>query len=316
MLLQIVFPLQLPLMEEETDDFDVESYFNVTAELNKKSLKPGENLVLYVDIDAPEESFQEVDVELIIGKKYASYEKDEMSFNITYMLPSDMKSGYQEVLLQVEDNAGNSGEMELGITVQAIPSSIINVFSRKNYYANQEDETFSFKPVLYDQGGNDIDDKTIVVKIIGPDGEEVAVDNVISTTIFKLGLDESMKPGKYIVEASYEDIKEKSEFTVLNNAYVESVKDEVIEDNITDANETVEDEDIEDDIEEGFNVWKWLAITLLIFIVLFAFYSLGKDHGKKDKFKKDEFFNIKREKEVKKKKPKVIKADPEQHEED
>jgi len=321
------------IMSERTEKFTVSSDFNVTVSLNKSTFKPGEELVIDVNVDTPDEAFSSVTVELIVDKKLSSYDSTDKDFTITYVLPSTVSSGSQEILFEIEDSYGNSEELEETITVLSVPAKITNVFSRTTYYANQVNETFRFKPVLYDQGAGTIDDEVVVVKILNQDGKEVATDSVMSTTSFSMEFNSRMKPGNYKIISRYEDIIQESTFTVLNSDYVEGMEEEIVEDELNDS-DNVSDDDLVDEEggkldvyedEKSFNLWKWVAIILIVGLVLYAVYSFGKRSGKpgskrEDKFKKDKFFGLDKKGEKKSKKkekhPKVVKADPAQHEED
>jgi len=324
------------LMNEKSDDFDVESGFNVTVELNKKTYKPGDTLVADVFIDVPGGLFSSARVDMIVDKKLSTYDMDDKNLTISYVLPSSASSGKQDVIFQIEDEYGNDEEIEKEITVLSVPSRIVNMFSRTTYYANQANEILRFKPVLYDQGSDLIDDKSVQVRIIDPKGKELVSDSVISTTYFDFAFESNMRPGSYIISSKYEDVTQETAFTVLNADYVESdepeeeeqpdAEDVVDEDNDTVADD-VESEDTDDnessgdgEEEESSNLWKILAIILIILIILYAVFSFGKStQKKKDKFKEDKFYGLDKDKKEAKKKekhPRVIKADPAKHEDD
>ncbi len=318
------------LMDELTDPFEVVSGFNAKIELNKTTYSPGDTLVADVKIDIDEGA--KVRVDMFIDRKMSNYESEEGEFTISYILPSSVKSGEQEILFQIEDDFGNFDEIEKDITVLSYPNRIVNMFSRKTYYANQDDEEFSFKPVLYDQGTEVFDDKAILVKVVGPDGKEIASDTVISTVRFTIPITVDMKPGTYNVVSVYQNIEQESSFTVLNADYVEPEEPDIIEeeiiDNESESSESEETEEIDDkDTEEkpddgkGVNVWKWAFGILVLFILLFIAYSFGKGSKKRHKksLKSDKFYNIHKKEEKKSKKekhPKVFKANPDEHEED
>ena len=320
------------VMSERTNKFVVSSDFNVTVSLNKSNYKPGEKLFVDISVDTPDEAFSSVTVELIVDKKLSSYDSTDKDFTITYVLPSSVSSGSQEILLEIEDSYGNLEKLEKKITILSVPAKITNVFSRTTYYANQVNETFRFKPVLYDQGAGTVDDEIVVVRILNQDGKEVATDSVMSTTSFSMEFNSRMKPGNYKIVSRYEDITQESTFTVLNSDYVEGAEDEVIENELNDSdntsdNDLVDEEGSKLDVyedERSFNLWKWVATILIVGVVLYGVYSFGRrsnnpESKRENKFKKDKFFGLDKKEEKPKKKeshPKVVKADPSQHEED
>jgi hypothetical protein len=287
------------LESDKSEHFDVIYRFNVTASLLKTIFKPSDTLVAEVTIDGPENTEATYLVDLIVDGKLSRYESDEKQFSISYVLPTSISSGRQDIVIQVEDSFENTKEYRTPITVMSIPTKITHVFSRDTYYANQVNETLGFKPVLYDQGNDLIDDKPVTVRIVDPDGKTVATDTIISTTRFSMDVPITLKPGKYIIISSYQNITKESYITILNNAYV--APEPIVEENKSTITGNVV---LDEDTKTGFNLWKYVAFVLLFFIVLYGAYMYGKTSAKpKNKkafFKDDAFFQPKKKNSEKK----------------
>lgn len=294
------------IIAEKSDVFEVTADFEVDVEIENTKLHPGDELLAKINLDIPEEAFTEIEIDLTINKKLSRYNSEEKDFTISYTIPDNIKSGKHDALFQVEDSYGNYAEKEITIEIVSSPDYIKNLYLKESYNAEIEEETVMIKPALYDETDSLIDDQALSIKITNPSGKVIASDNVISTVSYKFKLNKDMEPGEYTLTTSFNDIEERSYFTILNAGFKkpEPTPEKAVTEDEEEAGSgetglsSITGKAVKTNDSGGaFNLWKIITIVLIAGIVVYAAFAYGKsvasgnrNRGKaKEIFKRDEF---------------------------
>jgi len=175
-----------------SEEFEVVNDIEVILSTDKDSVLPGEVVTL-------KGVLSKIGSSLTIAFNGDQEFLDISSEGFTYeiKIPEDIKSGEHLLFVDVNDDFGNMGDANLGITVISMVSSIDFEVNKKVF---KPSEIVRVKPKVYDQAG-DVLDKYISVKV-----GSLFSDNVKSGEEIEFTLEASTEPGSYFLVASYEEL--------------------------------------------------------------------------------------------------------------
>ena len=138
----------------ESKSFLVSQEINISLKFNKETFKPGETIKIRGEAQkANGEDINGLLAIISIGNEEYSSIIKKGAFELETKLKDNFLSGENEIAVEINDNAGNSGTAVKEISVAAIPTSL-EITTNNNSFA--PGNTLKASAILYDQGGGEI----------------------------------------------------------------------------------------------------------------------------------------------------------------
>ncbi len=198
----------------------------VVADVNKESALPGAVIKVFGEADTIlQEGAGKGSVTINFNGEQYNMDFYNGKFDYNLQISDDIKSGKQEINIVMVDSFGNKGEAQTSVDIIPIPSNLDVEFDKKTYLPK---ETIKFKPLLYDQAG-DLINEIIVVDILTPENDVVEAKKVNSNSEAEFTFSESASPGTWKLRLSNTNLEEDKEFIVGNLALLDySIEDSVL----------------------------------------------------------------------------------------
>lgn len=207
---------------KDSTDFFVEKQLNINLN-NELLVKPGAELPISGQVTKYDGSPLETGNAIInFGNNKYKFEVIAGKFGHAISVPASMEAGIFPLLFKVSDEHGNYDEQAFDIEILAIPSRIENQISLSKLMPGDK---LSAKVTLFDHTNKILGNKTINVKVIGPNGQTIAQKDIQSTEYFEFATEVSQEPGTYSVLSSFNEVKEQSNFVVETVKKIEMKQD-------------------------------------------------------------------------------------------
>ncbi len=178
-----------------TKDFFVSNIINIALEINKKTFLPGEKVEINAKAIKENGKGAEGIASIILIENQSAILKNG-SFSLSYVLPEKIV-GRQEIVVSVEDSAGNKGIARESINVKAVPKDMVLQLNNRTFLPG---EKLSVKAILLDQIGNVLDENSSV-SLKNPEGKEAAIKVIKAGENFEYVFANDAKPGDWHVVA-------------------------------------------------------------------------------------------------------------------
>jgi hypothetical protein len=201
--------------QKKSEEYTITRELRVDADIDILSQKPGKEVIVSGVI----RKINGIRVEsgsvalTLDGKVYASGLSDG-AFSYEMVLPLDINSGDQKVIIQATDLIGNEGVGEVDFRVISIPSDLIISFDKAEYKPKDRVLATVF---LNDQSGKNVVGSS-TVQLIDPNGDRELTKVVDNGNDFEVFLSELSLPGTWTLKAENKDFEANKKF------YVEEVK--------------------------------------------------------------------------------------------
>ncbi len=148
-------------------------------------------------------------VKIIFLDKITTMDVNDGNLAYDLKLEDNQASGDYNIGFKVEDDFGNYGERGYSFSVRKVPKSLL-VFISKSEFLPKEEVNAQSK--VLDQTGNEITEgKSVNLIIFDAKGKQITE----WTNELNYDLDQFALPGRYTIEGKFEDLTEKSYFSVI-----------------------------------------------------------------------------------------------------
>ncbi len=188
--------------------FNVTSLVSVAVDLDSYSYLPGATVEISGRV-GKSHSLPAGVVMTFLGADYASNVPDN-AFAYSIKLPKDIKTGKHAIGFDVNDSYGNSGSASAEITIEAVPTRIVNGLSKQSV---KPGEMFALSVEVYDQA-DDILPGDVSVSVADSAGSVVLTASNVTGTSMVLAFPAQQKPGSYLLKSSSHGLAASSKLVV------------------------------------------------------------------------------------------------------
>jgi hypothetical protein len=185
---------------DDVATFTVKTRFELSVSTDKYTYEPGEEVVLKGDVDGIIDG-DDIDVVITFDSLRYNTVPTGGAFEYRFFVPTNMKPGSYELSVRVQDSHGNDGEETFDLTVQQVPTKIVNNVDRSSYDPGQ---TLSLEVQLLDQASKTMN-KDVHVKITDPVGDVLYDGNVNTRQEVELTFGQYARDGTYTIVSTYKE---------------------------------------------------------------------------------------------------------------
>lgn len=184
---------------ENVDSFSILTEISVSASSSKYQYEPGEEVVVYGDINTDLSDISSLDAVIIFDTLRYALKPTSDSFEYRFFIPANMKHGTYTVTVSINDIYGNTGSDDFIITVKQVPTRISNDIGKDTYNPG---ELLAFDVDMLDQTDNEMA-LDVSVQITDPSGA-VLYNGVVNTAqTVELEFGTYSIPGIYTIVSKY-----------------------------------------------------------------------------------------------------------------
>ncbi len=203
---------------EKVAKFTLINEISVIADVNKKSILPGTFVNIYGEANmVSREKVEEGDVDINFSNEMYNGNINNGVFDVKIKVPENIKTGKYQINVYVTDIFGNRGETITDLEVIPVSNQAELEFKKKTYLPG---DVILFEPLLYDQGGDLLNEK-LTVELINPQNEVVDEIYVNSNEESNFKLQEGTKSGVWKIKLTSNNLEDVKEFLVEGLADVE-----------------------------------------------------------------------------------------------
>ncbi|MEM4230638.1 MAG: hypothetical protein QXF25_02080 [Candidatus Pacearchaeota archaeon] len=224
-----------------SQEFNVSNKLTVQVSSNQIIVEPGREFS--ISGTAIKENDQKVDgfVNLYIDGTELNVTNTikDGSFSVTLKMLQNIKSGSYILKVfvyeKINSEITNYGEAEINIKILSVPKMIDVAISSMNVNPG---EKIVYKPIIYDQANDEINDKDVLIKIKNSNSQIISEKIVKSGEEDEVWLEETANPGNWEITANavglsatktfYVAKVEKAEFVIENSSLIVINKGNVV----------------------------------------------------------------------------------------
>jgi len=187
--------------EQKSNKFVISDFIEVSLTMNRETYKPGEKIK--IEGTAIGYNGKEIEGEALVSIETSYHVKVSRGrFVFEQNLNENMRSGNRTIKVMVDDGKGNFGEVEKGINVLPIPTSIQISMNETSFNPGEKIEATA---VLLDQAGEQMDSEMILT-LYNSWGSEVKRESIRDGTFEYAGSDSDVS-GNWWIYAYSNDLK-------------------------------------------------------------------------------------------------------------
>lgn len=184
---------------EDVDSFTIKTDVTVQASSSKYQYEPGEEVVVYGDIETSLADLSNTEVVITLDTLRYTLKPTSDSFEYRFFIPKNMAPGTYTVTISIQDAFGNAGADDFLLTVPQVATSIANDLESEKY---DPGDILSFDIDVLDQS-NEKMTADVSVTITDPNGAELYKGIVNSGQHVELEFGSYSVPGTYTVTSQY-----------------------------------------------------------------------------------------------------------------
>ncbi len=192
--------------------FTLVNEISVFVDTDRDSSLPGASVTVFGEASTIlQDVVENGEVTIYLDEEdYRANIKKNGQFDYRLEIPMNITSGKHEIKAVVVDLYGNVGESETSLEIIPLPSLLDIEFEKKTYLPN---DVLKFKPFLYDQAG-EIIDESVKIEFITPEKEVMRVLESRSNTDSEFLFPDNAVPGTWRMKLANNNLEELREFLV------------------------------------------------------------------------------------------------------
>lgn len=217
----------------KSQSFNVSNEINIVFSSEKANIEPGETLVLSGTAvkknGGKVEGFVNVYIENSGLNTTGSVKNGE--FSIEVKMPNNLKAGTYAlkafIYEKINNDISNRGNSDVIINMLSVPRNLDMALSSTEIDPGQK---ITYKPIIYDQANDEIEDEDIIVRIRDSEGNLIGERIIKSGTEDSITVEDKASPGNWEIYTSAFELTnvktfgvnkvEKAEFVIENNTLV------------------------------------------------------------------------------------------------
>lgn len=184
---------------ENVDSFTIKTDVTVQASSSKYQYEPGEEVVVYGDIETNLADLSNTEVVITLDTLRYTLKPSSDSFEYRFFIPKNMAPGTYTVTVSLQDAFGNAGTDDFLLTVRQVATTLVNDLESDTY---DPGDVLSFDIDVLDQSNKKMA-ADVSVTITDPNGAELYKGIVNSGQHVELEFGSYSAPGTYTVTSQY-----------------------------------------------------------------------------------------------------------------